>query len=67
MVDVYQIIDNSAPCHRIICCPPPVADNLPPIWRQRSQRLRRALYLKYSALYLEYNASCILCLCIIVS
>ena len=39
MVDVYQIIDNSAPCRRIICCRPPVSDNLPPIWRQRSQRL----------------------------
>ena len=39
MVDVYQIIDNSAPCRQIICCRPPVSDNLPPIWRQRSQRL----------------------------
>ena len=56
MVDVYQIIDNSAPCRRIICCRPPVPDNLHPIWRQRSQRLHCALYLEYSALYLEYSA-----------
>ena len=25
MVDVYQIIDNSAPCRRIICCRPPLS------------------------------------------
>ena len=57
MVDVYQIIDNSAPCRWIICCHPPVPDNLPPIWRQRSQRLHCTVFVVCCTLHCDVNCT----------
>ena len=61
MVDVYQIIDNSAPCCRIICCRPPVSDNLPPIWRQRSQRLSSLHSVALCTADQQQRLSCVHC------
>ena len=61
MVDVYQIIDNSAPCRRIICCRPPVSDNLPPIWRQRSQRLSSLHSVALCTADQQQRLSCVHC------
>ena len=61
MVDVYQIIDNSAPCRRIICCRHPVSDNLPPIWRQRSQRLSSLHSVALCTADQQQRLSCVHC------